>query len=226
MTNKIDATEKQLEDYKDVFADIVNVLLFDGEEVVKEDELVDTPERSIFKVYGQISEQERDSSKFWEKGNVNILLWGLENQTHSDSDISLRIMSYEGALYEQQVMARDEAKKQGKPLPQVFDVATIVLYYGLEPWTGYKSSKEILQNGNMSNDFLPYINDYQVNVFEIAFLDDETIKKFKSDFRIVAEYLSQMRKNNDYIESKDIPDHVDAVLKTLGVLGDSFTLHF
>lgn len=220
MTNENDATEKRLEDYKDVFADIVNVLLFDGEEVVKEDELVDTPERSIFKVYGQISEQEKDTSKFWEKGNVNILLWGLKNQTRSDSDISLRIMSYDAALYEQQVIAREEAKKQGKPLPPVFDVVTIVLYFGLEPWTGSKSLKEILQRGSISNDFLPFINDYQVNVFEIAFLDDETIKKFKSDFRIVADYLSQMRKNRDYVESKDIPVHVDAVLKTLRVLGD------
>lgn len=153
-------------------------------------------------------------------------MWGLENQTHSDSDISLRIMSYEGALYEQQVIARDETTKQGKPLPQAFDVVTIVLYYGLDPWTVSKSLKEILHRGNMSNDFLPFINDYQVNVFEIAFLDDETIKKFKSDFRIVADYLSQMRKNSDYVESKDIPVHVDAILKTLGVLGDSFSLPF
>ena len=34
-----DITEKQLASYNDVFADIVNVLLFDGERLVKEDEL-------------------------------------------------------------------------------------------------------------------------------------------------------------------------------------------
>lgn len=34
-----DATEKILEAYNDVFSDIVNVLLFQGEEVLKADEL-------------------------------------------------------------------------------------------------------------------------------------------------------------------------------------------
>ena len=37
-----DLTEKILEDYNDVFADIVNVLLFNGERRVKESELENT----------------------------------------------------------------------------------------------------------------------------------------------------------------------------------------
>ena len=38
------------------------------------------------------------------------------------------------------------------------------------------------------------MSDYKINVFEIAWLPDETIAKFKSDFRYVADYYSQMRK--------------------------------
>ena len=38
MTQK-DMAEKLLEDYNDVFADIVNVLLFDGKDNIKADEL-------------------------------------------------------------------------------------------------------------------------------------------------------------------------------------------
>ena len=34
-----DTAEKVLEDYNDVFADIVNVLLFEGKELMKEEEL-------------------------------------------------------------------------------------------------------------------------------------------------------------------------------------------
>ena len=33
-----DSTQKRLEDFNDVFADIVNVLLFDGKQIIKEDE--------------------------------------------------------------------------------------------------------------------------------------------------------------------------------------------
>ena len=34
-----DVTEKILEDYNDIFADIVNVLVYDGKEVVKPEKL-------------------------------------------------------------------------------------------------------------------------------------------------------------------------------------------
>ena len=44
MNNK-DKAEKLLEDYNDVFADIVNTLLFDGVNVIKEDSLEDIIEK-------------------------------------------------------------------------------------------------------------------------------------------------------------------------------------
>lgn len=39
-----DIAEKTLEAYNDVFADIINVLLFNGEPYVKEDELEEKPQ--------------------------------------------------------------------------------------------------------------------------------------------------------------------------------------
>ena len=41
-----DVVEKTLEEYNDVFADIVNVLLFHGQRIIKEDELDDALPRS------------------------------------------------------------------------------------------------------------------------------------------------------------------------------------
>ena len=38
-----DIAEKRLESYNDVFADIVNVLLFSGEKLIAEDQLEDGP---------------------------------------------------------------------------------------------------------------------------------------------------------------------------------------
>ena len=45
-----DITEKMLEQYNDVFMDIVNVLLFNGEMVVREDDLIDLPTSSSKKI--------------------------------------------------------------------------------------------------------------------------------------------------------------------------------
>ena len=51
-----DITEKMLEAYNDVFADIVNVLLFDGKREVGEDELADAVTRSAFKAKRECSD--------------------------------------------------------------------------------------------------------------------------------------------------------------------------
>ena len=55
-----DITEKHLEALNDVFADIVNVLLFKGERLMKEDELEADTKDSQFKADGELHEQERD----------------------------------------------------------------------------------------------------------------------------------------------------------------------
>ena len=44
-----DITEKHLEDLNDVFADIVNVLLFNGERLVKEKDLEADTAKTMFK---------------------------------------------------------------------------------------------------------------------------------------------------------------------------------
>lgn len=43
---KYDINQKLLEDYNDVFADIMNVFMFDGEQRVKETDLRNTKDKS------------------------------------------------------------------------------------------------------------------------------------------------------------------------------------
>ena len=62
-----DMVEKTLESYNDVFADIVNVLLFKGAEKIKEEELKPAVVRSVYKVDQKLREQERDTAKYWKK---------------------------------------------------------------------------------------------------------------------------------------------------------------
>ena len=61
-----DKIEKLLEDYPDVFADIINVLVYQGEEVVKPEELRTTNIRSQYKASDDVlHEEERDTLKEW-----------------------------------------------------------------------------------------------------------------------------------------------------------------
>lgn len=51
-----DIAEKILEAYNDVFSDIVNVLLFNGEQILKENELEDQASRYAYKADGKYRE--------------------------------------------------------------------------------------------------------------------------------------------------------------------------
>lgn len=55
-----DVTQKILESYNDVFADIVNVLLFDGEQVIAPDELEDQAPRAYYKADGEYTPDPRE----------------------------------------------------------------------------------------------------------------------------------------------------------------------
>lgn len=81
--------EKLLEDYNDVFADIINALLFDGKIVVLPEELHDTKIKSQYKADdSKQHEQERDIAKLWNNIQFEISLIGIENQTSVDDEVN------------------------------------------------------------------------------------------------------------------------------------------
>ena len=207
-----DITEKNLEALNDVFADIVNVLLFKGEQVINEKDLEADTTKSMFKADGKIHEQERDVSKFWKNGEIRISILGIENQTAQDSDMPLRVISYDGASYKQQLLD----KKQKKRYP----VATLVLYFGTEE--KWSKAKHLYDCFEVPEKLKSFVNDYKINVFNIAFLSPKTIAMFKSDFKIVAEYFRTRRLNQKYKGSKEKLKHANETLKMFSALtGDN-----
>ena len=215
--NEKDIAEKTLESYNDVFADIVNVLLFNGYEVVKEDELEQARARSSYEGEQRLREQERDEAKFWRKCNVRIALLGVGNQTEKDPDLPIRVIGYDGAGYRDQLFSEKNANgvyvRNKNPR---YPVITLVLYFGSEPWN---TGTTLLENlDEFPEELKPFVNDYKVNLFRIAFLNEETVSKFKSDFRIVADYFVQVRKNKDYIPPADRLHHVREILRLMSYL--------
>ena len=100
---------------------------------------------------------------------------------------------------------------------RILPVMTIVLYFGTDHhWYGKKNIKGLMK---IPEGLEEYINDYEMKVFEIAWLTEEEISRFHSDFKVVANFFVQKRKHKDYIP--DDPTeirHVDEVLKLLKVM--------
>ena len=211
-----DITEKNLEAFNDVFADIVNVLLFKGNNVMKEKDLESAAKDSMFKADGKIHQQERDVSKFWKNGEVRISILGFENQTVQDYKMPLRVISYDGASYKQQLLDSDKETKK----KNLYPVVTLVLYFGTEE--KWSSHKNLLSCFKVPEELKPFVNDYKINVFNIAWLSDKTIDMFQSDFKIVAKYFQTLRLKKNYKGSTEEIKHVDALLKMLSALtGDN-----
>ena len=204
-----DITEKLLEDYNDVFADIINGLIFKGEQRILPESLENAKVHSQYKAEdGKVHELERDVIKYWKEKKVELAICGIENQSNVKKYMPFRIIGYDGAAYRSQLL---ENRKE------ILPVMTIVLYFGTDHHLyGKKNIKGLMK---IPEGLEEYINDYEMKVFEIAWLTEEEISRFHSDFKVVANFFVQKRKHKDYIP--DDPTeirHIDEVLKLLRVM--------
>lgn len=202
-----DVMEKLLADYNDVFSDIVNVLMFQGKNVIREKDLENTKDITQYKADGKIHEQERDVSKKWTRKGSVLSLFGLEHQTEEDTDMPMRVIGYDGAAYRAQSLSGSKKR---------YPVVTLVLHFGTKH--RWKKAKRLSDMVDVAEGLEPYFHDYGINVFDIAFLSEDQVNMFQSDFRIVADYFRQKRLNGDYKPSTQEIKHVDEVMKLMSVL--------
>lgn len=212
-----DLAEKMLENHNDVFADIINGIVFHGKEVIKSDELKNDILESGYSTRnsGVLRGQERDVAKLWTKNGVKFALYGLENQTRVDRYMPIRMMSYDAASY-RDMLNRDQL--------QIYPVLSLVLYFGSKPWTAPRTIKELLIARQEFTDKIDkYLNDAKANICEVSFLSEEEVNRFHGDFRIVADFFSKKRGNPNYIpQDRQKMEHVEEVLYLLSaVTGDN-----
>ena len=213
-----DITEKTLENCDDVFADIVNAVVFGGREIVRPEELIDAVATSQMKLSdGLLHEQERDTAKFWHDREIRLALWGLENMTKPERDLVLRAFSYDSATYREQVNDRISARRAHQPPRPVYPAITIVLYFGTQPWTAPRTLRECLEV-EVPPELLELLPDYRLHVVELARLSPEQVEAFRSDFFLPVYYLNNPE--SDPPEDRSIR-HVDETLKLMtAITGD------
>ena len=203
---KKDRQEKLLEDYEDVFSDIFNVLLFNGS-VIKKEYLRASGTVSLYKAEnGDYREQLRDVLKEYNNEFLlNVGFLGIENQSSIDKYIPVRVMGYDYTNYRSQI-----DRKQFPILP----VITIVLNFSEKPWDGTKSLIDIMK---VPEEFKSYVQDYKVKVFDIAFLEDDIIENFTSDFKLVANFFKNKRLGRQDSFGTDEITHVQELIDFFAV---------
>ena len=198
-----DITEKKLLSYNDVFADIINGTIFEGQEIVRSEELTDANPVTQFKDDKNTHrEQIRDVAKLWEKKGVIFSFIGIENQTSLDRDMILRVISYDGATYKNQIGNE-----------HIYPVFTIVIYWGKNEWKAPTTLKERIE---CPTEIIDVVSDYKFKLIDMARLSDEEIDKFRDDFKFIAGILSKKRNYRphdlDIKHPEEVLDLLDAVL--------------
>jgi len=169
-----DISEKNFIALNDVFADIFNVFVFHGRQIVTPESLEDIAGISQYKADdAKLHEQERDTCKLWKGQGVNLVIMGVENQTKPERDMPFRCIGYDGASYRSQLLKHEEKLVKGRQKKvcskERYPVITIVLYFGEKPWKYPLELKNSfhpkLPQNEITKELEFYITDYFVNAY-------------------------------------------------------------
>ena len=181
-----------------------------GEKIIQEDSLYMDRTATSYRYQDELYQQDRDVAKFWSDENVTLSLLGIENQSSVDKDMPLRIMSYDGASYRSQLhLVKKKNGDYRRNRNPRYPVISLVLYFGDRPW---KKPQRLSDTVNISPRLANFTNDYKINVMDVRRLPRETVDKFTSDFKIVADYFWQLENNKEYKANKDQIRHVEELL--------------
>lgn len=162
------------------FADLFNAILFNGENVIKPEELeeADTDLSTVLKFNSHADTLQKvlDVVKKSAHG-VDFVILGLENQQKVHYGMPLRVMLGDalGYLKEYQEISGNN-KKEGKwknseeflsgfcKEDRLHPMVTICIYYGENIWDGPMSLKGML---NIPENLCSVVNDYRMNLIQV-----------------------------------------------------------
>lgn len=203
-----DHTQKMLIGCRDVFAELINVLVYSGEKVVNEADLLAGPTESLYiEADKQTHQQLRDCSMYELHNGEIHALYNLENQSTIDAYMPLRCAGYDGAAYRSQCNDRKNTYK-------TYPVFTFVLNWSRKPWNKATSILEAL-HFKPNPAAYPYFNNNKMSVFNMCFLSKDVREKFQGDLRIILDYLCD---RESLLKRNQTMKHPEEVIRMLHAL--------
>ena len=198
---KKDVIMNEVVKQNEVFADIVNLCLYQGRNVIQSADLQNSDptypdkRRDVLKE-AVIKEDEKN----------RYVIFGIENQSEMDPTMPVRIMGYDVREYERQLRKKRDPKglQGGEFLSgiqkgiKLKPVITIVIYESGEEWEGAKSLKEMM--GERREEEKEMFNDYRMHIIEPRKLKEEEIAGCESGMREILMILKYSYKKEKMIE--------------------------
>lgn len=195
---KTDGYESEMLDNNELFADLVNGILFQGKRIIKGSDLKELDSELLSMERGQNRKIIRDKAKLWK--NTIFAVIAVENQNYIDYRMVTRVMLAESMEYDRQWRKLHNIHKQKHDLKgmneflsgikekeKFYPVVTIVVYYGEKPWNGPRCLYEQLEFGDKEKLLKPYICNYTINIFD--YHDFDKFDCFQTELQCLFEIL-------------------------------------
>ena len=205
---KTDLVVNQLMERKEIFADFINGMVFDGEQVLQPEKM------ELLSVNSGFIYEEDGKRKFVERrGDIRMkadmdtysLVIANENQSHVHYAMPVRTMLYDSLEYMKQVREiENEHKKEGKELSgdaylshfskedRLSPVMTTVFYCNTSgEWDGCQSLHEMLNlddDSDSGNKVKDLVQDYRINLIQSK--DFSKYKNFKTSLQQIFAMLN------------------------------------
>lgn len=204
-----DLVEKEFIGFPDITADILNVLLYQGKNTIKEENLLAGPTEIIYQGAEKLRTQYEDLCRYDMADGKIHLMYLIANQSRTDGKMLLRKGGYTGGVYRGQYEGQ---------MPEAFPVIELVLYWGKSKWKSSRDFHSLFRKKALSEAEWEYIDELKLHVFEMRHLPKKTRELFQSDMRIIADFLAE---GESYCSDRKIR-HKSALIKMIKVLsGDT-----
>ena len=196
-----DLTAKECFSVDERYADLINGLLFNGEQRVQPADLQELDSQLWSKQRRKKKNKYRPMYRDLIRKSafgVNFALLGIENQLLVHYLMPLRTMEYDAAEYRRQAVKIAKLVESMNGLSDAEFISkfrkndklrlciTIVLYYG-EDWDGAKTLHELLDFTDIPADLRKYVNDYPIHIFNV--LEIKNTEVFKTDIKQIFDFL-------------------------------------
>lgn len=209
-----DLSSNSLISHPDVFADIINAVIYEGKQILaKEDLKPFYANTSLAKESGALKGLYRDICMEDLRGGVRYVIWGIENQYVDDYTTPFKVMGYDYTAYDRQIEAFTAQNKANKtsayvsgllPAQKLKPVITIVLYYGTNE---IPDSICAMMDLPRDEHVRKYIQNYKLNMINLRKLTIAQAEAFRSDFAFIAKFLATSYNKREHIDNLKTSKH-------------------
>ncbi len=204
----LDTLSKGYMSQNDIFADAFNYLIYDGQQVIKPEQLSPLDTTELAAPYGAGGEAEpvqklRDVLKYvtaMTDDSTAYLVLGIENQQNVHLAMPVRNMLYDALEYSRQVSEAASRHRQNKEHgsreeflsgfhrgDRLIPVITLVVYFSSDKWDGPRRLFDMME---IKDDKIRALtNDYKIHLLAPAEMSDDEFDKLRSELGRIMKYI-------------------------------------